>query len=261
MIDYYLKYLKYKSKYLKVMKGGEKIGRGEFGIVFRPPLFLKDRDSKYESRKYVGKIMKLEDAIAELKNSDIVKALDPDGEWSVTIKKLEPVNQSQIDTDLESGDLKKFPVQLISEFKGVSLKNLIGMEDEEVNCKTMKMQNTPLFFNLIKKLVPILINLNKTHLHNDIHFGNFVYDETDDIVRVMDFGKLIKSDGSEGKTVNENLTDLTELFIQIQQVYNCAKKHPRFAHVLQGFPTNPHIDPTPERYAEAILSIPDLSLL
>ena len=98
-------------------------------------------------------------------------------------------------------------------------------------------------------------------MHNDIHFGNFVYDETDEIVRVMDFGKLIKSDGSEGKTVNNDLTDLSELFIQIQQVYNCTKKHPKFAPVLQGFPTNPHLEPTPEKYAEAILSIPDLSHL
>ena len=77
----------------------------------------------------------------------------------------------------------------------------------------------------------------------------------------MDFGKLIKSDGSEGKTVNDDLTDLSELFIQIQQVYNCTKKHPKFAPVLQGFKTNPHLDPTPENYALALLSIPDLTLL
>jgi hypothetical protein len=259
MADYYLKYLKYKTKYLKVMKGGEKIGKGEYGIVFRPPLFLVDRDQKYESRKYVGKIMTLENALAESKNSDIIKALDPDGEWSVTIKHLAPINSKQLDIDLKSPDIEKFPIQLISEYKGISLKNLIGFEEDSEG--TIKLENAALFFKLVQKLVPVFIKLNETHLHNDIHLGNFVYDDTDDTIRIMDFGKLIKSDGSEGTSVEGDLTDLSGLFNMITPIYNGVRRNERFKPVLQGFPTNPHKDPSPQKYAEAILSIPNLSLL
>ena len=106
MIDYYLKYLKYKSKYLS-LKGGEEIGRGKFGLVFRPPLISQPIKEIYQSNDYVGKIMVEENAEKELIKSNKVRELDPTCEWSITIEYKSIYQEEQTEVDFKK-EYKKF---------------------------------------------------------------------------------------------------------------------------------------------------------
>lgn len=189
MTDYYLKYIKYKTKYLN-LKGGKYLSEGVEGVVFRPPLLCKERDAKYETDDYVGKIMTKNKAEEEYQKSNIVKELDPLGEWSVTIDKICEINNEQTEKDYNKVRHRDKKFQLISKFGGITLNKLINFVEDGFPNK--EPQNIPLFFKLIKtQLVPIIKKLNENNVfHNDLHLDNVLY--SDGKIKIFDFGKLEK---------------------------------------------------------------------
>jgi len=257
MVSYYLKYLKYKSKYLNllnVLKGGEEIGRGLFGIVFRPPLHCEPRKEEFENDKYVGKIMTAEEAEKELINSNIVRGLDPSGEWSITVASICNFNKKQPqEPDFEKNKFQiekdNFTIQLISKFGGKTIKKLISWnEDEPLKLDVSKI---PLFIKLVKESVKAIDALNAGgYCHDDIHLDNIMYNEEDKKVRLIDFGKL--------KVKDESNQDFQLFFDDIKQVLrsNLVKKHEDFSKKFNKYTsTYPN---TEQECKDAILSLPDL---
>lgn len=240
MIDYYLKYLKYKTKYLN-LKGGEEIGKGKFGLVFRPPLICDPIKEEYQSIDYVGKIMSEEDAEKELINSNKVRELDPTGEWSITTEYRSIYHEEQTDGDYKKIYKKSYPVQLISKFGGETIKKIIKWDEEKP--KELDISKIPFFIQLVKQTIPIIKNLNKIYAHDDLHLDNIMYNFKDGKLRLIDFGEL--------KSI-ENRCDFIEFYYSIKQVLFNVKKGETFTEWLKIKPTNC------KEYEEAILSLPDL---
>jgi serine/threonine protein kinase len=242
MIDYYLKYLKYKSKYLN-LKGGEEIGRGKFGLVFRPPLICQPIKEIYQSSDYVGKIMTEEDAEKEFIKSNKVRELDPTCEWSITIEHKSIYQEEQTEVDYKKEFIKKYPIQLISKFGGESIKKIIKWNEEKP--KELDISKIPLFILLVKQTVPIIKNLNKLYAHNDLHLDNIMYDVKDAKLRLIDFGEL-----SDIK----DKCDFEEFFYSIKLVIYALnnKFGTTFTEWLNIKPTNC------KEFEEAILSLPNL---
>jgi len=244
MKSYYLKYLKYKSKYLNllnVLKGGEEIGPK----VFRAPLHCNPRNAQYETRDYVGKILSAEDCARELTNSDIVRRIDPTGLWSITMDYSCTISEVQDDPDYNSEYFNTHPMQLISRFGGNSFSKIIGYSEDSSkrNC-----ENLPLLIRLIKRSVTAIDTLNAAgYRHNDLHLGNIVYDETTDSVRLMDFGRLVHNDGE---------SDFNNYWNEIKNgIKPCVSIYPALADSLR-LPLMRDIDTA--NYRELILSLPDL---
>jgi serine/threonine protein kinase len=243
MIDYYLKYLKYKSKYLK-LKGGEEIGKGKFGLVFRPPLICQPIKEVYQSSDYVGKIMTEEDAEKELINSNKVRELDPTCEWSITTEYKSFYQEEQTDSDYKKDYNTKYPVQLISKFGGETIKKIIKWNEEKP--KELDISKIPLFIQLVKQAVPIIKDLNKTYAHNDLHLDNIMYDVKDGKIRLIDFGEL---------TPINDKCDFEEFYYSIKSVIYVVKNNfgETFIEWLKNKPTNC------KEFEEAILSLPVLA--
>lgn len=222
MVDYYLKYLKYKSKYLN-LKGGEPIDSGVHGIVFRPPLRCSgDVDEKFYNEDYIGKCVTKEEADKEFANSNIIKGLDPTGEWSITIDKLCEIDESgksklidEIKKSKLSDENKKKVWQLISKFGGITLnKGIMGHDDEDAT--TFKIENLPLYFKLVKRLIPIIEKLNETdYFHNDLHLNNVLYNKEKDKLYLFDFGETSK--------FPRNISDFNDVWWSFNDVINRFK--------------------------------------
>ena len=242
MIDYYLKYLKYKAKYLK-LKGGEEIGRGQFGLVFRPPLISDPIKEEYQNIDYVGKIMTDDAAEKELINSNKVRELDPKGEWSITTEYKSIYQEEQRDVDYKKTYKDLYPVQLISKFGGETLKKIIKWDEE--NLKELDKSKIPLFIQLVKQTIPIVKKLNEKYAHNDLHLDNIMYNEKDGKVRLIDFGELKLISGR---------CDFEELFYSIKTVIFTSRENfgETFTEWLKIKPTNC------KEFEESILSLPVL---
>jgi len=239
MKDYYLKYLKYKSKYLK-LKGGEEIGPK----VFRPPLIFEQKNSSYETNDFVGKIISKEDGEEEFRKSNLVRQLDPSGNWSITMDFFGLINREQSDKDykLTYFDENKLTHQLISKFGGISFQKVIGYDDDDLS--KLKCEKLPLFIKLIKRSVKSIDTLNTGgYRHNDLHLGNILYDESKDSVLLMDFGKLVSNDGE---------SDFENYYFFIKSVISACKKK-NFTSELETWLALKGFD-----YRELILALPDL---
>jgi hypothetical protein len=269
MVNYYIKYLKYKTKYLN-LKGGKYLSKGVDGIVYRPPLFCIDRETKYENENYIGKIMEKDKADDEFQKSNKVKELDPEDNWSITIDKICLLNNEQIDEDYLKNKnnflYKDKNTQLISKYGGVSLAKGF-LEYDDTFKKNATPDKIPLFFKLLKtQLVPIIIELNKKYAHNDLHLDNILYNNSDGKIRIFDFGKLISIGEKKGYLSN---SDFEDLYFHLDPIIRCIIYKKWFEPEMKAYIDkrktillNPNEENsfTTEQYIEAILALPDLPL-
>jgi len=259
MESYYTKYLKYKSKYLhlvNILKGGEKIGTGLFGIVFRPPLRCEVRKEEYEISEYVGKIMTEKNALEELSNSDKVKALDPEGEWSITVVHTSSFMKEQPqEKDYDIKYYEEYPTQLISKFGGSTLKKIINWDEEFPN--VLNIDKLPLLIQLIKRTIPIIDKLNVLYFHNDLHLDNIIYNEHDNKLRLIDFGKLTSisdiTDIGAKCDFEEFFYSVKSLLRNSNQIKTTYKDH--FKAWLKIYPTDCH------QFKDALLNIPEIKII
>jgi hypothetical protein len=268
MVNYNTKYLKYISKYIE-LKGGKYLSKGVDGFVYRPPLFCDDRDAKYNSEDYVGKVMVKEKAEDEFMKSNLIKELDPEGHWSITIDKICKINDQQTDEDYlknKNNELYKGNnFQLISKYGGVSLgKGLLEFDDAFKRDDVPT--NIPLFFNLLKtQLVPIIIHLNKIYAHNDLHLDNILYNPVDKRIRIFDFAKLMPIADKKGHRMSNS--DFEDLHLYLDPVIRSIVMKKWFEQEMNAYMEkrktiliNPNQEGgfSTEQYIEAILALPDL---
>jgi len=186
------------------LRGGKKIGEGSFGQVFAPPLKCKGDDgSKVYGEGYVSKILNADDIDEEYHNALLVKAMDPEGIWSITPEKACELANVQTNANYKANDKTH---QIIYKHGGRSVMNLLlapehtgdpfkyirGINAEGEDDKSVFAFLDPSglseVIKAIKKIIPSLDILNTKYLHDDLHSGNIVYDGTN--ARLIDFASL-----------------------------------------------------------------------
>jgi hypothetical protein len=271
----------------KRLKGGKRIGQGANGAVFSPALSCAD--GFLDGIGYVSKVMNKDDAEREYNKSQLVKALDPSGKWSITAEKICPVGLTQ---DNANFTYKSDDYQILYRNGGVSLWKLIlksgsvnyvlnylngqtfdGDSDEKVFLN-LNASGLPVLIKAVKSLLPGLNVLNKVYLHNDLHFDNIVYDGT--ACRIIDFMTLEKIRDSMKSDLGEpGLSDRDKLVIEdewrsldVNVLFYSLLSVLKSKWVAQTFPGHftswleqyriPGINKFRSDYLVAILTIPDI---
>lgn len=184
-------------------KGGRKIGEGSFGKVFSPPLRCVDEGGKTYGEGFVSKILSGSDVEEEYENSMKVRALDPEGMWSVTPERACKLSDSQENANYVKG---AETYQIIYRHGGLSLYDLLlkpgvvgkahlyvqgmmkqGEEDSSV-FELLDPDGLSRLINGVKGILGGLDTLNLTYIHGDLHLGNIVYDGHRS--RLIDFASL-----------------------------------------------------------------------
>lgn len=199
-------------------RGGKKIGRGEYGNVYRPVLKNANHSENRYSEGYVGKVMKEEDAKIEYANSMKVQALDPEGLWSITAIKMSRLANSQNNANFERSEQNRktkknkfikntgltnpdplllfYPstTQIIYKYGGQSLASLLTKSGAHVyggnyDVSDINTEKLPEFVQACKSIIPGLNVLNKKYIHQDLHLGNILWDGK--TARMIDFGEMV----------------------------------------------------------------------
>ena len=65
-----------------IQKGGKFLGKGAYGCVYNPPIPCKDSAEKW-SDDYISKVMVRREASKEMRESEVIREIDPDSEFAL----------------------------------------------------------------------------------------------------------------------------------------------------------------------------------
>ena len=199
-------------------RGGKKIGHGEYGNVYMPLLKNVNHSEKNYTEGYVGKVMNEADAKIEYTNSMKVRALDPEGLWSITVMAMSRLANSQNNANFGRSEqnrktkknkfiknaglnnpdplllFKPSTTQLIYKHGGKSLAGLLTKSGTHVfgdtfDVSDINVEKLSEFIQACKSIVPGLNALNKKYVHQDLHLGNILWDGK--TARMIDFGEMV----------------------------------------------------------------------
>jgi hypothetical protein len=184
--------------------GGRKLGHGMRGDVYVPPLKCAEGDdTQWASTDYVSKDMYPDFLESEYKNSFLIKALDPRGEWSITALHACTIQKTQENTNWQPGEKTHqlifknggkdlYSLLLKTGFSGDSNKYINGFDDEGYEdtrvYDRLDMGGVRNVVQHIHRILPKLDILNEKYIHGDLHFGNIVTDGF--TPRIIDFSSL-----------------------------------------------------------------------
>ena len=174
----------------KKVRGGKKIGEGSFGTVYAPPLKCKG-EAKTFGEGYVSKILSAEDLKEEYEASLLVRAMDPEGAWSITAEEACDLNAEQTNANYVQNS---FTQQIIFKHGGINLFDLLLKEgvsgraeiyakgyndagDEDPSSfKKLNPERLSTFIFAVKNALPAIERLNEKYIHGDLHLGNIIFD-------------------------------------------------------------------------------------
>lgn len=171
-------------------RGGVKIGQGDFGTIFRPPLHCVDPlpNAAYATEAYVGKQQIDDDYSQEIAKVALVKALDPAGVYTVT-----QVHSCMLSPDQTNANYLGPEVgnrQIIYPYAGTDLHHALQIDalwDDE-QFATVNVDAIFQVLRAFKRFLPHLREFNAHYCHNDLHLSNLVYDGT--AVKLIDFATI-----------------------------------------------------------------------
>lgn len=178
-------------------RGGVKLGEGAFGAVYRPPLLCNRAhpiNNTLKTNRYIGKHTGRNVGLRERNKSNLVRGLNANGVYTVPVNAVCNLAAEQTNTDFEAGRPNR-EVQLISKYGGASVESMIPeteiLNDAELYPLVMTPEREALLFEglrAIKALAPHLREFNRHFVHNDLHFGNIVWDG--EYARLIDFSEV-----------------------------------------------------------------------
>ena len=187
-------------------RGGAKLGEGQYGIAFRPPLRCEgDAHAELINERYVGKVLPASAAEHEVANGLQIALLDPSGVWSapctVACTPAAGEGSANIAAFVAARSTNRAyqqPMrQIIAPYAGRSLFQLLVREGASFNESMFNQvgrfgdlipEQLDTFVRLIKDFLPTVNTLNKTMLHGDLHPGNIAWDG--ERLRMIDFGEM-----------------------------------------------------------------------
>ena len=172
------------------------IGEGTYGCIHKPSLKCKG-NKKINYTNKVSKILKKEDADAELKEYKIISKVDNETQYYLGVPiKCNIKNTQKNKNYLDKCENNKLKSAFTHDIKSLSL---LIMKDGGINLKEFAKNNKhtgtnrelELFWIEVQRLFHGLVVLQK---HNIVHYDmkpqNIVYDKTRNRVNLIDFGHM-----------------------------------------------------------------------
>lgn len=184
------------------IRGGKKIGEGSFGKVFAPPLKCSNA-SKTFGEGYVSKIIRAEHVKQEYETSILIRAMDPEGAWSVTAEDICNINEEQENANyvknseteqiiFKHGGINLFDLLLKEGFSGRAEIYANGANDEgqedPSSFKKLNPERLSTFIFAVKNALPAIEQLNEKYVHGDLHLGNIIFDGRSS--KLIDFASI-----------------------------------------------------------------------
>lgn len=183
------------------MDGGKFIGEGSYGCAFKKPIkCASDKTSDITNKSYyqntIGKVFaRNQYAEEEYAHQQLVKTIDPNDEWTVSMKKKCTVNKflksdEKEDCGLISDSNTQQYTQIIYQDGG---KDLDQFADEAYRSKdAVKILKLRAIFQALGPVLRGLRDMNQQGvIHMDLKPGNILFDGTQ--LRVIDFGLLTRA--------------------------------------------------------------------
>jgi hypothetical protein len=183
-----------RAKSRRKTRGGARIGKGAFGVAYRPPLLCdasSNVNEKYKSDKYVGKVMKEPQLQHEFDVSQKVLEFDPTHEITLPVEAMCKLAGLQTNDTFVPPRNGSTVGQLISEFGGDSLYSMFQTDFLDDYTQFSKIQHER-FFDALRALVIFQTGFRTFSLyfvHGDLHTGNIVWDGSR--ARMIDFWFLM----------------------------------------------------------------------
>ena len=166
----------------KKQTGGDKIGEGASGCIFRPPLTCRSGKNA-SNKKYVGKVFdSKKNGLFEEEMMKKVKTLDSNGDHIIQLKKKCVVDPKDINPKDKCSLFKsKRMIQLIYEDGGISLYEYCNKNRGKYNILDL--------LNGFVNIVDGLVKMNKAGIcHRDLKPANIMIMEDDLKMKITDFG-------------------------------------------------------------------------
>ena len=200
----------------KKLKGGDVIGSGSFGCVFKPN-FKCDPSDKVDdnliSKIFVEKAH-MDEEVEETKKID---KIDPNAKYFVRIHKSckfdKELNKKQLENelkkDISSKCMEDLNYMIIGTYAGKDLTKVIIDKNEIV-------------MNIIKNILKGLDLLRKNNLvHRDIKPANLTYDTKNKTSKIIDYGTVISLDRKDNlsRKLQVILTKGTPKYMPMEHYY------------------------------------------
>lgn len=215
-------------------RGGDKIGHGEFGSVYRPPMKCADGSGKkYEGPEYISKVTEGITAYKELEISDIIRAEIPDyREYYCLVEHVCPFDPDSYPetVNIEVPQTEDRSYVAISQYGGISLTLLlrdIGNSYEnnahviEYNMKNVPKITSSVAVGILRSLVKFIRGVKLLHskriFHLDIHPGNILYDIRVKKTYLIDFQAYEIAD-TKNAFIRLQRIDMEQLYVALFKI-------------------------------------------
>lgn len=185
--------------------GGAILGKGTFGVVFRPPLLCDPPRTEQTTENQVGKVQDREQEENEIQVSESLKILDPDMDQTIPILASCALAETQTNLNQKQNmnrsfnnsrnnhtvsDYTKQKQQIISKQGGPNaqewLEDHFLLPTPSISQRVQWSIALYHFFRALKDFLPFLQAFNQFWIHNDLHLRNLVQDG--ERIRMIDFG-------------------------------------------------------------------------
>ena len=187
-------------------KGGRKVGQGQYGIVYSPPLLCANGSNEpYKSSNYVGKQVHLLNRTKLERQRNLLLGIN--GDQQLTVPPLHICNLAPVQTNANfagfnyknanaiTNKMEERKQQIIYKFAGKSLYAILDAyakkdytslpPEKQQEEKAKDKAEIQKVFRALRDFLPRLQEFNRTFIHADLHPDNLVFDGTQ--FRMIDF--------------------------------------------------------------------------
>ena len=210
----------------------EVIGEGTYGCVHKPSLKCKNDPSKSYDGK-ISKIMDIRDAISEMKEYDVINAVDKDLKYHMgkpdvcsPSNDLETIKSIDKCDWVKSNDIANTKL-LIMKDGGLNLDDYI----KNIKQKTKK-DIDMLLIELHRVILGVKVLNQNGIVHHDLKPQNIVYNSEEIRMNFIDFGHMRMIDSLKNKSIQSiNTHAVSHWSFPMETVFQNKKKYMHYANM------------------------------